>query len=209
MQEAPLIAILRGLLPEDCVDIGSALLSAGFEIIEVPLNSPRPIETLQLLSQEFGDRAILGAGTVLTAEQVDSVINTGCKLIVAPNLNHDVARTTIQHRGIYCPGVFTPTEAFSAISAGATALKLFPAEVMPPKFIKALKAVLPNSTPLIPVGGINTSSLGDYLKAGASGFGIGSALFKPGQSADETYHSALAFMDAYKEVKTLILNSRN
>lgn len=201
IQEMPLIAILRGLLPEECIDIGNALLSAGFKIIEVPLNSPQPIETLQLLNQEFSDRAVFGAGTVLNAEQVDAVINTGCRLIVAPNLDQNVAQATNQNNGIYCPGVFTPTEAFAAVAAGASALKFFPAEVMPPKFIKALRAVLPASIPLVPVGGITPSSMSNYLKAGATGFGIGSALFKPGRSADAVYQSALEFVDAYKEAK--------
>lgn len=203
MQEMPLIAILRGLLPEECIDIANALLSAGFKIIEVPLNSPRPIETLQLLHQEFNDKAILGAGTVLTAKQVDAVISTGCKLIVAPNLDHNVAQAANQHNGIYCPGVLTPTEAFSAIAAGASALKFFPAEAIPPNFIKALRAVLPDSTPIVPVGGITPSNLDGYVKAGATGFGIGSALFKPGRPADAVHLSAHEFVDAYKEAKIL------
>jgi len=202
MEEMPLIAILRGLLPEQCIEVGNALISAGFRIIEVPLNSPTPFETLTLLNREFGNRAILGAGTVLTANQVDHVIATGCKLIVAPNINQAVADAATKHNAIYCPGVLTPTEAFSAIEHGATALKLFPAEMIPPAIIKALRAVVPHTMPLMPVGGIKPQNMADYLEVGAAGFGVGSALFKPGKSSAEIHKSAKDFVAAFQKAKT-------
>ncbi len=199
--ELPLIAILRGLVPEQSVEVGQALIDAGFRIIEVPLNSPTPYETLSILNQQFSGQAIFGAGTVLNAEQVASVARTGSELIIAPNLDGNVAKAAGRHNCIYCPGILTPTEAFSAIEQGAAGLKLFPAEMITPAILKALRAVLPADMLLFPVGGVSPQSMHDYLAAGASGFGIGSAIFKPGASASDIYTQAKEFIKAYRLAK--------
>ncbi|MBX2870047.1 MAG: 2-dehydro-3-deoxy-6-phosphogalactonate aldolase [Acidiferrobacterales bacterium] len=201
INELPLIAILRGLVPEQSKETGQALIDAGFQIIEVPLNSPRPIETLSILNNRLSGQAIIGAGTVLNPTQVESVAHTGSELIIAPNLDSAVAAAANQQHCIYCPGVLTPTEAFSAIDQGASGLKLFPAEMITPAIVKALRAVLPEETPLFPVGGISPDRMQDYLAAGANGFGIGSALFKPGDSASSIYTQARAFVSAYKKAQ--------
>ena len=199
IHDMPLIAILRGLSPESCLEIGHALINAGFKIIEVPLNSPKPYQTLSMLSEEFGDKVIIGAGTVLQANQVDKLADTGCNLIIAPNLDLRVAKQTEQHNLIYCPGVLTPTEAFSAIEHGASGLKLFPAEMISPTIVRALCAVLPGDVPLFPVGGISPHHLYDYLQAGANGFGIGSAVFKPDYPASKVHAAAIEFVHAYQQ----------
>ena len=194
----PLIAILRGLEPESAIDTAAVLISAGIRTIEVPLNSPRPIATIARLVERFGDEALLGAGTVLTADEARAVIDTGARLIVAPNIDAEVASIARGHGAVYCPGAMTPTEVFSALTLGATAVKLFPAEIIGPAGVKAMRAVVPPGTALFPVGGISPSNLADYVAAGADGFGLGSALFKPGMSPADVEDRARAFLAAWQ-----------
>jgi 2-dehydro-3-deoxyphosphogalactonate aldolase len=186
----PLIAILRGIRPEEAEAIGGALVEAGWRIVEVPLNSPHPLQTISRLAKAFPD-LLVGAGTVLRPEHVHEVHKAGGRLIVAPNFHPEVVGTAVD-LGLACaPGVFTPTEAFAALDAGASALKLFPAESISPAAVKAMRAVLPSSALLLPVGGITPGNVATYLAAGANGFGIGSALYKPGKSAADVKQSAL------------------
>ncbi len=193
---APLIAILRGVTTDESLAIGDALISAGFTLIEVPLNSPTPLETIEKLQKEFGAQALIGAGTVLTAAQAYDVKNAGGELIVAPNFSPEVADACLTPNTIYCPGVATPTEAFNALQAGANGLKLFPAELISPQAVKAMRAILPAEALLLPVGGITPHNIPDYLKAGANGFGIGSALYKPGVTTTQIHESAKQFLSA-------------
>jgi len=185
LDQMPLVAILRGVTPGEVVAVGSSLIEAGITIIEVPLNSPEPYDSISLLATEYGDKALIGARTVLTAEQAQRVIAAGGKLVVSPNMNPAVIRTTKTLGGLSAPGCLTPTEAFTALDAGADAIKIFPAEMASPKVIKAMRAVLPPDAKLIIVGGVNADNMQDFLTAGADGFGIGSALFKPGRSESE------------------------
>ena len=178
----PLIAILRGVVPDEAVAIGQALIDAGFRVIEVPLNSPQPLESIRRLAAACGDRARIGAGTVLTVQQVRDVWNAGGTLIVSPNTNADVIRAT-KAAGLWsAPGVATPTEGFTALDAGADMLKLFPAEQLGPSVIRAWRAVLPRDVPLVPVGGVSVENMAAFIAAGASGFGLGSAVYKPGMT---------------------------
>lgn len=196
MRQLPLVAILRGLTPEEAPAVGDAIVESGFRLLEVPLNSPRPLESLALLSQRF-PQALVGAGTVLTAQQVRNVHAAGGELIVAPNFNAEVVAEAKRLGLVSLPGVMTPTEAFGALAAGATGLKLFPAELASPAVVKALLAVLPNGTPLMPVGGITPDNMDAWRAAGSSGFGIGSALYKPGKSAAAVREDALRFVAAF------------
>ena len=189
----PLIAILRGVSPKECIEVAQALFDEGFEVLEVPLNSPDPYESIGLLTAAFPEKFI-GAGTVLSVDQVARCVDVNCKLIVTPNFNPAVAREVKDADMIYCPGVATPTEAFMAIEAGAHGLKLFPAELVKPSVVKAMRAVLPQSTDLIPVGGIAPGNMGDFIDAGANGFGIGSALYKPGKTLSTIRESARLFL---------------
>ena len=198
--ELPLIAILRGVTPDAVVAIGEALQEAGFRIVEVPLNSPDPLRSIELLSQRFGDAMVVGGGTILTADHVQSVHDAGGTLAVAPNLNERVAERAGALGMIYCPGVMTPTEAFRALELGATAIKLFPAELIPPVGLKAMKAVLPKGVQTIPVGGITPDTMEQYLNAGASGCGLGSALYRPGDAADQTRAKASEFVARYRRI---------
>ena len=193
----PLIAILRGLRPEDAVDTAAALTGAGFTILEVPLNSPDPLDRIRRMAAAVPD-AIVGAGTVLTAEQVRAVADAGGRIIIAPNFDPRVAAEARRLSLAYCPGVGTVSEAFAALEAGASALKLFPAEMIPPAAVKAMRAVLPRDTRLLPVGGIGPDTMAGYVQAGADGFGLGSALYKPGQDAATTGQRARDFMAAWK-----------
>jgi 2-dehydro-3-deoxyphosphogalactonate aldolase len=200
LQPLPLVAILRGLTPQDALPVGAALFDAGFRVIEVPLNSPQPLESIALLAREFGDRCLVGAGTVLTPEQVAQVKNAGGKLIVMPHGDTTVIRAAKAADLACTPGVATPTEAFAALAAGADALKLFPAEQLPPPVLKAWSSVLPKGTALLPVGGITPDNMAAYRKAGAAGFGIGSALYSPGIDANETARRARAFVDGWNSI---------
>lgn len=200
LQPLPLVAILRGLTPRDALPVGTALFDAGFRVLEVPLNSPQPLDSIGLLAREFGERCLVGAGTVLTPEQVIQVKDAGGKLIVMPHGDTSVIRAA-KAAGLVCaPGVATPTEAFAALAAGADALKLFPAEQLPPPVLKAWSSVLPKGTALLPVGGITPDNMAAYRKAGAAGFGIGSALYSPGIDANEVARRAHAFVDAWNTI---------
>jgi 2-dehydro-3-deoxyphosphogalactonate aldolase len=193
----PLVAILRGLRPGEAVAVGTALIEAGFGAIEVPLNSPEPLDSIEALAQAFGERALIGAGTVLEAAQVGQVGAAGGRLIVMPHSDPAVIAAA-KAAGLVCmPGVATPSEAFAALAAGADALKLFPAEALPPPVVRAWRAVLPEAVWLLPVGGIALAAMAPYLAAGARGFGLGSALYRPGMSAGEVGERARAFRDAY------------
>jgi 2-dehydro-3-deoxyphosphogalactonate aldolase len=191
----PLVAILRGLTPEEAVPAGRALVEGGFRVIEVPLNSPRPLDSIAALAAELPD-ALVGAGTVLTPAQVREVHAAGGRLVVAPNYSEDVVRESVR-LGLACaPGVGTATEAFAALAAGADALKLFPAEMIPPAALKALRAVLPRDALLLPVGGITLANMGSYLAAGANGFGLGSSLYSPGVHPQQLLERARDFAAA-------------
>lgn len=194
----PLVAILRGLTPEEAVDVGEALLEAGFTCLEVPLNSPRPLESIRLLRDALGDRALVGAGTVLTPQAVREVVEAGGQLIISPNADPEVIRETVAVDALSMPGVFTATEAFAALKAGARVLKLFPSEIAGPAGLKALRAVLPAGQRLYAVGGVTPETLATWRAAGASGFGIGGALFKPGMTAAEVGARATAFVAAWR-----------
>ena len=193
----PLVAILRGLKPAEALDIGAALVDAGFGIIEVPLNSPEPLDSIELLAKKFGDTCIIGAGTVLTTEQVDGVIDAGGRLIVSPDMKPTVIQHTIERGGLSFPGVFTPTEAFAAIDAGCHALKFFPASLHGPDGVKAIKAVLPTHMNVLAVGGVSVPTIGEWLSAGTDGFGIGSNVYKAGWDAETVSTEAKAFVAAY------------
>lgn len=197
--QCPLIAIIRGVTPEEAPGIGEALIEGGIRIIEVPLNSPDPLKSIEQLAKRFGDEASIGAGTVLNPKQVEQVRNSGGTLVVSPNMNPTVIRATAEAGMISCPGIFTPSEAFAALEAGAHTLKLFPAEAASPKVVKAMRAVLPCDIPLVVVGGVSPDSIPSWLEAGANGFGLGSGLYKPGQSVGETLTKARAYAAAMKE----------
>jgi 2-dehydro-3-deoxyphosphogalactonate aldolase len=192
----PLIAVLRGLQPGEAPAIGAALVQSGWGLIEVPLNSPQPLQSIAALAKLLPD-ALVGAGTVLDTQQVRDVHAAGGRLIVAPNFDADVVREARRLQMACLPGVLTASEAFAALRAGATGLKLFPAEMIPPAAVKALRAVLPHDTWLVPVGGIGIGNMDAYRAAGADGFGIGSSLYKPGRSASEVEQKALDFAAAW------------
>jgi len=198
LTQCPLIAILRGIRPDEVEAIGDALFEGGFRIIEVPLNSPDPFSSIRLLSDRFGQRTLVGAGTVLRAEQVDEVAKAGGKLIVMPHANEHVVRATRKQGMIALPGFSTPTEAFNMLDAGADGLKLFPAEANPPAVLKSMRAVLPQTTAILPVGGITPLNMDPYWKAGANGFGLGSALYKTAVTPAEILTRAQEFMRAVK-----------
>lgn len=193
----PLIAILRGMGPDEAMAIGAALTHSNWPLIEVPLNSPDALKSISRLAGAYPE-ALVGAGTVLTVEQVEAVARVGGQMIVSPNFNAEVVRATRQRGMISLPGVATASEAFAALDAGAHGLKLFPAEMIAPVAVKALRAVLPPQTLLLPVGGIGASNMAAYRAAGASGFGIGSALYQPGKSAAEVGQAALDFIAAWR-----------
>ena len=197
MDRLPLVAILRGLSPEEALDVGRAIVNAGFHILEVPLNSPDPLRSIQILAAAFPN-VLVGAGTVTTAQQVRDIKAAGGQLIISPHLDDNVVCETVNLGLISLPGVATPSEAFKAIALGAHGLKLFPSEMISPAVVKAMRAVLPGHIRLIPVGGIGTHNMADYRKSGASGFGIGSALYAPGKSAQAVGESAAAFVKAWQ-----------
>ena len=183
LRECPLVAILRGIAPHEAEAMGDALVAAGIRLIEVPLNSPAPLASIEALAMRLGDRAMIGAGTVTASAEVVAVRDAGGRLIVSPNADEEVIVETVQAGLVSLPGFFTASEAFTALRAGAHALKLFPAEGAQPAMLKALRAVLPLETPVLPVGGITPELLSLWLEAGAAGFGLGSALYRKGDSA--------------------------
>ncbi|MFI5444845.1 2-dehydro-3-deoxy-6-phosphogalactonate aldolase [Polaromonas sp. UC242_47] len=195
LQTIPLVGILRGLQPHEALAVGQALAATGWSLIEVPLDSPQPLQSIETLAAAL-PLALVGAGTVLSAADVRDVHAAGGQLVVSPNFNAEVVREALRLGMVCLPGVMTATEAFAALQAGATGLKLFPAEMITPAVVKALRAVLPATVPLLPVGGITFENMGAYRSAGASGFGIGSALYKPGMAADEVADNALKFIAA-------------
>jgi len=197
--QCPLVAILRGVQPHEAVAVGEALVAAGIAIIEVPLNSPEPLVSIEALAKRFGDSVLVGAGTVLTIEQVGQVSRAGGRIIVSPSTDYDVIAATAAEGLISAPGYFTPSEAFLALKAGATALKLFPAEAATPALLRAQRAVLPRDVPVLIVGGVKPDAVGQWFAAGADGFGLGSALYKPGQTPAEVGRQARDFVTAVKE----------
>ena len=196
----PLIAILRGITPAEAPGIAAALIDCGITTIEVPLNSPDPIESIAAMVRDFGDQALIGAGTVLRTDQVDQVADVGGRLIVSPNCNPTVITRTKQRGMQSWPGVFTPTEAFAALDAGADGLKLFPGAMAGPVGLAALRAVLPEDTPVYAVGGAGPDNFGNWIAASADGFGIGSALYTPGLSVQDVRERAKRIIAAYEAV---------
>ena len=192
----PLVAILRGMRPDEAMALGATLTQAGWPLIEVPLNSPDALKSISRLAGAY-PQALIGAGTVLRLEQVDAVFRAGGQMIVAPNFNADVVRAALRLGMICLPGVMTATEALAALDAGAHGLKLFPAEMIAPAAVKALRAVLPPRTLLLPVGGIVPGAMAAYRAAGANGFGIGSALYQPGMNAAEVGAAAQGFIASW------------
>lgn len=192
----PLIAILRGVRPDEVVAIGEELVAAGFTLIEVPMNSPDPLDSVARLVAALGDRAMIGAGTVLTVDQVAAMRDAGGRMVISPNTNIDVIRASAAAGLVSLPGIATPSEALAALDAGATALKLFPAEAASPTILKAMRAILPSAVRVLPVGGIVPEGMAPWRQAGAAGFGLGSALYKPGMTAGEVGARARAFVTA-------------
>jgi 2-dehydro-3-deoxyphosphogalactonate aldolase len=184
LSRCPLIAILRGVTPNEVVAIGTALHEAGIAIVEVPMNSPDPVESIRRLVQKFGTQMLIGAGTVMTPDQVDEIDAYGGRLIVTPHAAAAVVRQAKHHGMIACPGFATPTEAFAMLEAGADGIKLFPAEAASPAVLKGIRAVLPQGTLVLPVGGIDAGNMRPWLDAGAAGFGIGSSIYKAGDTVD-------------------------
>jgi len=200
LERMPFIAILRGVRPEEAASIGLALVEAGFGIVEVPMNSPDPTESVGRLKRALGEACLIGAGTVTTARQVADVAAAGGRLIVMPHSDPAVIAAA-KAAGLLCaPGVATPTEGFAALANGADALKLFPAEMLGPEVLKAWRAVFPKDTAFIPVGGVTPLNFGAYVKAGAAGFGLGGALYAPGSSAAEVGQRARAFVEAWRKL---------
>jgi 2-dehydro-3-deoxyphosphogalactonate aldolase len=194
LDQSLLIAIIRGVTPDEAEAIGEAIHESGIRIIEVPLNSPDPLKSIERLVGKFGDEMLVGGGTVLHRSQVHEVREAGGRIIVAPNTNVDVIEETASAGLVSCPGYFTPSEAFTALDAGATALKLFPAEGASPAVLKAQMAVIPKEVPIFIVGGVKPDNMRSWIDAGASGFGLGSGLYKAGQSAAETAEKARAYV---------------
>ena len=195
----PLIAILRGLTPQDAPAIGRALVAAGITRLEVPLNSPDPLESIALLARDLEGQATVGAGTVLSVDQVRAVRAAGGRMVLSPNCNADVIRATVAEGMASYPGVMTPTEAFAALEAGATGLKLFPGELIGPTGLRAMRAVLPQGTECWAVGGVSVANMAEWRGAGAAGFGIGSSLYKPGDSAETVSAKAASIVAAWEQ----------
>ena len=196
LERCPLVAILRGVRPDEASAIAAALEAAGVVIIEVPLNSPHPLDSIARLAEQFGDRLLIGAGTVMTEAQVEQIAAAGGRLIVTPHAAVDVVHAAKARGLLAVPGCFTPTEAFALLAAGADALKLFPAEAASPAVLRALRAVLPPDVAVLPVGGIDAGNMAGWRKAGAAGFGIGSSIYRPGDTAAVVAGKARALVEA-------------
>ena len=197
-----IVAILRGVQPDEVVDIGRALIDSGVRLIEVPLNSPEPFRSIEILARTMPRTVLVGAGTVLNPEQVNGIRDVGGKLIVMPHADLDVIRRAKEQDLICTPGVATPTEAFAALKAGADAIKIFPAEAVPPAVVKAWRAVLPKDALVVPVGGIKPDTMKPYVDAGANGFGLGSALFTPAMPVEEIGRNARDLATAWQALRT-------
>ena len=196
----PLIAVLRGISPEEVDPVSGALVDAGFRILEVPLNSPRPFDSIRRLAETHGERCLIGAGTVVRIEDVARVRDAGGRIVVMPHGDTAIVREAKKQGMVCVPGVATPTEAFAALDAGADGLKMFPAEALPPSALRAWRAVLPRDTLVFAVGGMKPDNLDAYWEAGASGFGTGSNLYKPGTAAGVVREVAAAYADAVRRL---------
>jgi 2-dehydro-3-deoxyphosphogalactonate aldolase len=192
-----IIAILRGIAPDDAMAIGEALIDAGITTIEIPLNSPRPLESIALLAKAFGSVATIGAGTVLSVQDVRDVSSAGGRIIVSPNFDAEVVQETKSLNMASWPGVLSPTECFAALKAGADGLKIFPCSVLGPSGVKAIRAVLPPETSVYAVGGAGPANFADWIAAGVNGFGIGTALYQPGHSVAQVRQAAVDIVRAY------------
>lgn len=196
LEEIPLIAILRGVTPDEVFDVAMAIYNAGIKVIEIPMNSPQPYKSIEILQNAMGDKAVIGAGTVISLAQVDGVRKAGGRLIVSPNTNANVIKHAKKH-GLYSfPGFYTPSEAFVAIEAGADALKMFPADTLGIAGLKAVSVVLPQDIPIFPVGGVNVENMADFIKVGAKGFGLGSGLYKAGMTVSQVGENAKNYVNA-------------
>jgi 2-dehydro-3-deoxyphosphogalactonate aldolase len=203
LDRLPLVAILRGVTPAEVLSIAEALVSAGFAMIEVPLNSPDALESIRRLSERFGGEILTGAGTVTSPRQVDDIARAGGRLIVMPHGDGEVVRAA-KAAGLVCvPGIATPTEAFAALANGADALKLFPAELLTPVVLRSMRTVLPETTRFLPVGGITPDNMAAYVAAGAAGFGLGSALYRRGDDAGRVSANARDFVDAWRRLRSV------
>ncbi|MFA9438808.1 2-dehydro-3-deoxy-6-phosphogalactonate aldolase [Uliginosibacterium sp. sgz301328] len=198
MRQLPLVAILRGLAPQQALPVSRALYDAGFRLIEVPLNSPQPFDSIALIRKQLPADALVGAGTVLRVDDIARLRDVGGQLVVMPHSNGDIIRATKAAGLVSLPGVVSPAEAFAALEAGADALKFFPAELVTPAVLRAMRAVLPRHVPLLPVGGITPQGMAPFVAAGAHGFGLGSALYAPHMSADDVARNAAAFVEAWR-----------
>ena len=201
ISQMPLIAILRGLRPSEAVAVADALVTAGFKLIEVPLNSPEPFKSIEILAKHLAGDCVVGLGTVLRVEDVSSVTSAGGQFIVAPNLNRKVGDAAKKNGLTWCPGVLTPSEAFEAVDQGADLLKIFPAELVSPAGVRALRAVLPPRVLIAAVGGITPQSMEDYVAAGSNGFGLGSSLYKAGMSPGEVKERAIRFTSEFDKLR--------
>jgi len=198
LDECPLVAIIRGVTPDEAEAIGDAIFESGIRIVEVPLNSPEPLQSIEKLAKRFGEQMLVGAGTVLDRAGVARVKDAGGRIIVSPDTNIEVIAATAAAGLVASPGYFTPSEAFAAIRAGATALKLFPAEAASPAVLKAQLAVIPKDIPIMVVGGVRPDNMRPWLEAGATGFGLGGGLYQPRQSPAETLDKARAYVAGLK-----------
>jgi 2-dehydro-3-deoxyphosphogalactonate aldolase len=198
LDECPLVGIIRGVTPDEAEAIGDALYEGGIRIFEVPLNSPDPLGSIERLAKKLGEKALVGGGTVLSPDKVGGVRSAGGRLVVSPNTDEAVIAATVEAGMVSCPGYFTPSEAFAALGAGATALKLFPAEAASPAVLKAQLAVIPKDVPVLVVGGITPDNMRPWLDAGATGFGLGGGLYQPGRSAADTLDKARAYVAGLK-----------
>lgn len=198
-----LIAVLRGITPNDVIPVCTSILNAGWRAIEITLNSPNAYESLEILKLHFKGKCLVGAGTVLTVDDVKKIANIGLDFIISPNMNPSIIRATKDHNLISIPGVFTPSEAFDALDAGADALKIFPGESIKPAFIKAIRAVLPMQTPIYVTGGIDKNNMQEFLQAGVNGFGIGGSIYKPNMNIDMIEHNAKILLRHFSETTPL------
>jgi 2-dehydro-3-deoxyphosphogalactonate aldolase len=198
LERSPLIAILRGVKPSEVESIGAALEEAGIAIIEVPLNSPKPLKSIEILSRSFGDRLLVGAGTLMHVSDVESVASAGGKVVVTPHADVAIVQAAKAAGLIAIPGFFNPTEAFALLHAGADGIKLFPADVLGPGMLQAMRAVLPKDAIVIPVGGVGVTQIPKWLSAGAQGFGVGSSLYRPGDSPQSVKAKAKALVESLR-----------